>query len=84
MTRSIWKGPTINYKILYGLTKQLKIWSRESVIPAKLIDKSVFVHNGKIFKRIAITRDKIGYKFGEFCLTRTYNNKYKNFKKKKK
>ena len=36
-----------------------------------LIDKTVFVHTGQVFKKILITREKVGFKFGEFVFTRT-------------
>jgi ribosomal protein S19 len=57
--------------------KRSKIWSRSSVIPAFLIGEVVFIHNGKEFKRIVITRDKVGYKFGEFSFTRKAASKFK-------
>jgi ribosomal protein S19 len=44
------------------------------------------VHNGKEFKKIFITREKIGFKFGEFSFTKKYTKKIKksiNIKKKK-
>lgn len=67
--------------------KDIKIWERNSVIPAFLINKLVFVHNGKEFKEITITPEKIGFKFGEFALTRKpyiYKGKKKAINKKKK
>lgn len=92
MTRSIWKGPFVDSVLLKSsfltnltlsnLTK--KIWSRSSVIPAFLLGKTVLVHNGKEFKTLLVTREKIGFKFGSFILTRTFTNKYKNLKAKKK
>jgi len=41
------------------------------------------VHNGKEFKNVVVTREKLGYKFGEFSFTRKYNVKQKLAKKKK-
>lgn len=73
MSRSIWKGlfcnTTINKKIL-DTKKRIEIWSRQSSIPSFLLNKTVFVHNGKIFKKLVITREKLGYKFGEFVFTK--------------
>lgn len=85
MSRSIWKGPFLDssfFKKTQPATS--KIWSRGSSIPAFLIGKTVLVHNGKEFKTLGITREKVGFKFGEFILTRTFTNKYKNIKLKKK
>ena len=39
------------------------------------------VHRDKImsaFKRVLITRDKVGFKFGEFSFTRKHVSKYNN------
>jgi small subunit ribosomal protein S19 len=87
MSRSKWKGPYIDPSLLKLSFKQRKtkqIWSRQSVIPFFLIGQTVFVYNGKIFKKIFINREKIGFKFGEFSFTRTYTNKFKNIKISKK
>jgi len=83
MSRSIWKGPFLdNYFFDKNLKKNNKIWSRRSVIPSFLIGKMVFIYNGKIFKKIFINREKVGYKFGEFCTTRLLISKKKTIKKK--
>ena len=80
MSRSIWKGPFLD-NFLFLKKKKNKICSRRSVIPSYLIGKMVLIHNGKIFKKIFINREKVGYKFGEFCNTRLLISK-KNLKKK--
>lgn len=86
MSRSKWKGlfcsSKINKHILDG-KKKIEIWSRQSSIPGFLIDKTVFIHNGKTFKKLLITREKIGFKFGEFAFTKI-KAKTKEKKKKKK
>ena len=61
-----------------------KVWSRNSIIPFFLINTTVFVHNGKIFKKLVITREKVGYKFGEFVFTRKSNQLIKLKRKKSK
>lgn len=78
MGRSKWK---LNFSDL-NLKKQniKKIWSRDSVINSGLIDKAVSIHNGKEFKDLLITREKIGFKFGEFINTRRHTNKQKEVK----
>lgn len=80
MRRSKWKGNFIDNSIskltnLNFKKNKLKIWSRRSVIPSFLIDKTVSIYNGKEFKKVKITREKVGYKFGEFCTTRKYKSK---------
>lgn len=87
MSRSKWKGFYID-KFLFNqkfieLTRK-KIWSRKSTIPSFLIGKDVYIHNGNKFIKINITREKVGYKFGEFALTRKFTKKEKKNKKKNK
>jgi ribosomal protein S19 len=80
MSRSKWKGNFIDLAILRTKNnpkKQVKLWSRRSVIPSFLLGSTVLVYNGKEFKKILITREKIGFKFGEFCTTRRYKSKFK-------
>ncbi len=80
MSRSKWKGNFIDQSILKvkdTSKKQLKLWSRRSVIPSFLIGSTVLIYNGKEFKKVVITREKVGYKFGEFCTTRKYKSKSK-------
>jgi len=85
MTRSLWKGPYVSASVLKlaesPKKKNIQIWSRASVIPGFLIGQTVLVYNGKEFKKNLITRDKIGFKFGEFSFTRKYINKQKTSKK---
>ncbi len=71
MSRSKWKFHYIHNSILRLTTRKMKkVWSRSSTIPSFLLGATVWVHNGKEFKKVIITEDKIGYKFGEFSTTR--------------
>jgi small subunit ribosomal protein S19 len=81
MSRSNWKGIFIKQRLLKKNIK--KIWSRNSCIPYVLIGQRVLVHNGNEFKKIFITREKVGYKFGSFSFTRNYTKKIKVSKIKK-
>ncbi len=88
MSRSKWKGPFIHLKNLkkkLPTNKLTKIWSRDTVILSSFVNHKFLVHNGKIFKILLITREKVGYKFGEFCTTRAkyfHKNKLKTINKK--
>jgi ribosomal protein S19 len=82
MTRAKWKGPHIDLCILEQERINQKVWSRSSIIPSCLINTIVSVYNGQEFKRIIITRDKIGFKFGEFSFTRKFAKKKKIIKSK--
>lgn len=81
MSRSKWKGPYIHLNFLkkkFLKNKLNKVWSRDSIILSKFISYKFLIHSGKIFKNLSITREKVGYKFGEFCTTRaTYSHKNK-------
>jgi len=72
MTRSKWKGPYIEANLFKESKKNRKIWARSSTIPEFLIGETVLIYNGREFKRITVTRDKIGFKFGEFSFTRKF------------
>ena len=88
MSRSVWKGYFLNNSLFKHSKKiNFKIWSRSSTVPSFLIGKMVLVHSGKEFKKVLITREKVGFKFGEFVFTRSNIHKSKKskvLKKKKK
>lgn len=73
MSRSKWKGSVIDSSLKKKFyNSKCKVWSRKSVVPYELLKKFVYIHNGKIFKKVYINREKVGYKFGEFVLTRNH------------
>lgn len=84
MSRVNWKGPYIK-KNLFKNTfsknsiKEIKSYSRESIITPSFIGLNFSIHNGKSFLKFKITDEMIGHKFGEFSPTR----KKFTFKKKK-
>lgn len=88
MSRSSWKGPYIHLKFLKKnilLRSNLKIWSRSSIILSTFVGYKFLIHSGNNFKKFYVTREKIGYKFGEFCTTRqkcVHKNKLKALKTK--
>lgn len=90
MSRSAWKGHFIDKYLLspkFNKSKKRVIWSRNSTIPESLVGKPVFIHNGKDLIKSFITREKVGFKFGQFAYTRKFTrkqNKIKNQKKGKK
>lgn len=72
MSRSKWKQPFLKVSLIKDIffKKTKKIFSKASTIPSLLLYQTVQVYNGKSFKNITITREKIGFKFGEFVNTR--------------
>jgi len=73
MSRSKWKISFFDQSLLKSSNK--KISARSSVIPSCLINKPIFIYTGLVFKKIYITRDKVGYKIGEFAFTRGRKSK---------
>jgi len=84
MSKSNWK---LNFIDPYLLSTKFKkeqkkiIWSRNSTIPSFLIGQAVFIYNGIQMIKVHITREKVGFKFGEFAPTRKFTRKVKNLKK---
>ena len=74
MSRSKWK---ILFNKISKKKKKLYIWSRNSTIPSSLIGNYVFVHFGNGFKKILVSREKVGFKFGAFAPTRKKSTKIK-------
>jgi len=72
MSKSKWKQPFLKVSLIKDIffKKTKKIFSKSSTIPSLLLYQTVQIYNGKTFKSINITREKIGFKFGEFVSTR--------------
>jgi len=78
MSRSIWKKLFVDsflVKSFKSFKSTKKIWSRRSSIPSSFVGKTVLVYNGKEFKKLAVKREHLGFKFGEFSLTKKYTKK---------
>jgi len=82
MSRSKWKGsflkPTLIKKNL-----TVSIAPRNSIIPAICLGKFINLYTGKEFKKVFISKEKIGLKFGTFSYTRKGKLKTKALHKKK-
>jgi small subunit ribosomal protein S19 len=80
MSRSIKKGPFIEYKLEKRVLEMnvgqkksvLKTWSRRSVISPDFVGHTIAVHNGNKFVPVYITENMVGHKLGEFAPTRTF------------
>ena len=86
MSRVKWKGPYIKNKLLDNIKNSILIYkngikttSKNSVILPKFIGLTIQVYNGKTFIAVKIVDEMVGYKLGEFILTR----KQFSYKKKK-
>lgn len=80
MSRSLKKGPYINYKlekkveVLNKTNKKqvIKTWARNSTIPPVFVGHTFAVHNGNKFIPVFISENMVGHKLGEFSPTRTF------------
>ncbi len=80
MSRSLRKGPYIDYKLerkvlamTVGSKKSvIKTWARASVISPDFVGHTIAVHNGNKFIPVYITENMVGHRLGEFAPTRTF------------
>ncbi|MGA2822184.1 MAG: 30S ribosomal protein S19 [Bacteroidales bacterium] len=80
MSRSLKKGPYINYKLEKkvldaGDSKKknvIKTWSRGSMISPDFVGQTIAVYNGNKFIPVYITENMVGHKLGEFAPTRIF------------
>jgi small subunit ribosomal protein S19 len=89
MARSLKKGPFADEHLLKkvralnesGDKQVIKTWSRRSTIFPEMLGHTIAVHDGRRHVPVYISEDMIGYKLGEFVLTRTYRGHGKDEKK---
>ena len=80
MSRSLKKGPFIDYKLENkvlvlnesGKKSVVKTWARASMISPDFVGHTIAVHNGNKFIPVFVTENMVGHKLGEFAPTRTY------------
>ncbi len=80
MARSLKKGPFVDPslqrkvdQVLRSGTKQvIRTWSRRSMITPEMLGLTFHVHNGKDFKKVYVTENMVGHRFGEFAPTRKF------------
>ncbi len=79
MTRSLKKGPFIDYKLMKKIQDKkpadvgaIKTWSRQSQISPEMIGFTFEVHNGKTHLPVFITEDMVGHRLGEFSPTKKF------------
>jgi small subunit ribosomal protein S19 len=77
MSRSLKKGPHVDYRLLAKVEKSskrdpIKTWSRACTIVPEFVGQTFLVHNGNRFLKVFVTEDMVGHKLGEFSPTRTF------------
>ena len=58
------------YNQILQKKKNLKTTKRNSYILPEFVGKVIYVYNGLIYKKIKITENMVGTKFGQYVLTR--------------
>ncbi len=89
MSRSLKKGPFIEYKLDQRINAMnesnkkavVKTWSRSSMISPDFVGHTIAVHNGNKFIPVYVTENMVGHKLGEFAPTRTFRGHAGNKKK---
>lgn len=69
MSRSKYKGPFFKLKVKQN-KKWFQIKNKNCTIMPEYINTIVNIYNGKNYKMLKITENMVGFKFGEFILTR--------------
>ena len=88
MSRSQWKGPFFDIKLLKKVLasksefNRFKVHSRNSTILREFINREFDVYTGNNYISLKVTTDMLGHKFGEFASTRRYSVKKKKKGKK--
>lgn len=79
MSRSIKKGPYIDYRLLKKISNLrvgdktiVKTWSRDSSITPEMVGFTFGVHNGKDHIAVTIVESMVGHRLGEFSPTRKF------------
>jgi len=80
MSRSLKKGPYIDFKLekkvnkLNKMNKKevIKTWARRSTISPLFVGHTFAVHNGNKFIPVYVTENMVGHKLGEFSPTRIF------------
>ncbi len=80
MPRSIKKGTFVDSHLVNQVEKAVntndkrpvKTWSRRSMITPEMVGLTIAVHNGRLHVPVYVTENMVGYKLGEFALTRTF------------
>ena len=79
MSRSLYKGPYVDEKLLTKIAKSkpadavvIKTWARASVISPEMVGYIFGVHNGRDHIEVLVTEDMVGHRLGEFSPTKKF------------
>ena len=80
MARSLKKGPFVDHHLLKKVNdmndkdekREIKTWSRRSMIIPDMVGHTFLVHNGKKFLSVFVSENMVGHRLGEFSPTRQF------------
>lgn len=79
MSRSLYKGPYVNEKILKKITDKkpedtgvINVWDRASMISPEMVGFTFGVHNGKAHTPVFVSEEMVGHRLGEFSPTKKF------------
>ena len=80
MSRSLYKGPYIDEKLLKkiagknpGESGVIKTWARASMISPEMVGFTFGVHNGKDHIAVTVAEEMVGHRLGEFSPTKKFH-----------
>jgi ribosomal protein S19 len=80
MGRAKWKIKNVFFNFnSFFVKKSIDLSNKKNLILESYLNKTINIYNGKNFKKLNLTNEKLGYKVGEFCFTRATSKK--KFKK---
>lgn len=79
MSRSLYKGPYVDEKLLKKIsgkkpeeTGVVKTWARASMISPEMVGFTFGVHNGKDHVEVLVSEEMVGHRLGEFAPTKKF------------
>ncbi len=79
MSRSLYKGPYVNEKLLKKIDGKkpqeagvIKTWARSSMISPEMVGFTFGVHNGKEHTPVTVVEEMVGHRLGEFSPTKKF------------
>lgn len=80
MSRSLKKGPFVDFRLYHKVQQQveseskepIKTWARPCTVVPEFVGMTFLVHNGKNHVKVFVTEDMVGHKLGEFAPTRVF------------
>lgn len=74
MKRSVWKIPYVSpcffSKIFFEELKELKTFSRNSLITDFFLKKKILIYSGRSWVKLTVQKAMVGFKLGEFSITK--------------